>query len=85
MLENVEDGEDEEESGEDDADVREDENARHFNLGNLPGSKHQWIVGCGIDLLTIIKFKTYSPLLHLAVALNLHVVMAHGIAAIVRP
>ena len=83
MLENVVDGEDEEESGEDDADVSEDENARHFNLGNLPGSKYQWIVGCGIDLLTKIKFQ--AIFFHLAVALNLHVVMAHGIAAIVRP
>ena len=56
MLANVEDGEDEEESGENDADVREDENARHFDLRNLPRSKYQRIVRCGIHLLPEIKF-----------------------------
>ena len=56
VLDNVVDGEDQEESGDGDADVREDENARHFDLRNLPRSKYQRIVRCGIHLLPEIKF-----------------------------
>ena len=40
VLDNVADGEDQEESGDSDADVREDENTRRFDLRNLPSSKY---------------------------------------------
>ena len=51
VLDNVEDGKEKYESGSPDADVGEDENTGHFNLWNLPRSKHQRIIRCGIHLL----------------------------------
>ena len=60
VLDHVVDGEAQEEGGDGDADVGEDENARHFDLRNLSSSKYQRIVRCGVHLLQKNYFKTFS-------------------------
>ena len=96
VLDHVVDGEEQEEGGDGDADVGEDENARHFDLRNLSSSKYQRIVRRGIHLLQKNYFKTFSfsftkklqkdlMFFHLTVAFNLFVAMIQSIAAIVRP
>ena len=89
VLDNVVDGKEQEESGDCDGDVGEDENTGDFDLGNLAGSKHHRIIRCGIHLQKkkqiISRHSHMISLPYLTVAFYLHIVMAHSIAAIMRP